>query len=644
MRKIKDFSESRLKQLHKFYDNLAVGICIQKYLETEDGKGDYLPIYANKSFADSMGIPGDLVCKMSLRSVSPLFPDKELQDMKETALKGLSIKGENFSADYTKFFTVNISQYEYGYLLMTMSDVTTMHINDDTLHSVSKSFERIYYIRLRDKLCSRVYPLDEANIEISSLNDFVAHVVEKGQLHPDDKNNMLSFLSDESLQNELRSVDEVNKRFRMKYTGEEFKWYSVEVIVNERDNDGVPTAYVVTIKSIDKIVSEEQARRAELEAAYDKVKKANESKKLFLKNMSHDLRTPINGVLGMVQVLEKDDISADLRQEYVQTIKKSTENLLALFTEILELTRFDSSDSPVEKTCFNIHQFRKTMEAFGERYDGVKIDLDFPEFKHPYRLGAEEYLRQIGWQLVNNAIKFNKDNNPIEVVVRESENSDEISLTVIDHGIGISDEFKPSVFEPFAQEKIDSRTFYEGAGLGLAYVKRVCDELGATIFFESTKGEGSSFTVRMNLDIDYEKEKEITKFQKVDLSGKKVLVVEDNEINMMIAECFLKGENMICEKAENGKVGLDKFVASAIDEYDLILMDIMMPVMDGLEATKAIRESNHPNAKSIPIIAVSANSFPEDIQKGIQAGTTAYVAKPYSKSTLFETIEAHICA
>jgi len=637
MRIIEEISEDRIQEMQKYYDPLLAGICIQKYIETEDGKGDFKPIYANRTFAESMGIPFEFVYQFTLRQAAQGFPDKQLQDMVEVAFENRVIIGDSFSRDYSKYFSVRMYQYAYGYTITFMSDVTVGHINANTLHSVSRAYEEIYYARINEPVCTMVYPAPGEEVN-KSYEELAAEILSGHDINVNDAESLKGFLDKNSLCNELCDKDYISKRFRMRNAGGNFIWCLLEVIANER-TEGQLVGFTITIKDIDLIVQEEISKQVELAAAYEKVKRANASKDKFLAHMSHDLRTPLNGILGMLQILEEGGVSEEIDLDYRRKIRKATENLLTLFTEVLDITRLDSENHKLELSSLDFDYAKSQIEDLSKKVD-VPIILNFTPMAHPYRKGAEEYMRQVVYQLVTNAIKYNRDNNPIEIAIRELEDSNIVELVIKDRGIGIADEFKAHVFEPFAQENGDARTLYEGSGLGLTYVKRILDEMDGEIDFESTKDVGTTFVVRVPLEIDYEMEnKKVTPKSAVELTGKKVLIVEDNEINMMVAQRFLSRDGMVFDTAENGKIAVEKFISSAPDTYDLILMDIMMPVMNGLDATKVIRASGHINAKTIPIIGVSANYFPEDIEKGMTAGMNDYLAKPVKKAEFTKAIE-----
>jgi CheY-like chemotaxis protein len=272
-------------------------------------------------------------------------------------------------------------------------------------------------------------------------------------------------------------------------------------------------------------------------------------------------------------------------------------------------------------------------------------EIDFvkeiDDFAHPYVFGDELHLRQVFINILGNAVKFTPDGGRIELRAKEVTSSDDrvsYRFDFTDTGIGISEEFQKKIFDEFTQENETSRSTYQGTGLGMAISKNFVELMGGHISVESRLGEGSHFTVEMEFDIDYEHKKIRTDERVNELTGMKVLLVEDNELNMEIAEELLKDVGVDITPAVNGKEALDKFTAMSPGTIDAIIMDIMMPVMNGYDATRAIRSSDHPEAKSIPIIAMTANAYREDVEKAMDAGMNAHVAKPINVDTLVQTL------
>jgi CheY-like chemotaxis protein len=278
-----------------------------------------------------------------------------------------------------------------------------------------------------------------------------------------------------------------------------------------------------------------------------------------------------------------------------------------------------------------------------------KVDFmkEFGEFKHPYLLGDELHLRQIFINILGNAVKFTPDGGRISFKAVELENDNPESDKAIyrfiikDSGIGMTEEFQTRIFEAFSQENGGSRTEYKGTGLGMAITKKFVDLMDGSITVESRLGEGSCFTVDIVFDIDRDVKQQTEEHTAVCLEGMNVLLVEDNELNMEIAREILEDEGVNITCAENGKIAVDTFLSKPEGTFDAILMDIMMPVMNGYEATKAIRKSSHAEASTIPIIAMTANAYAEDVQTALAAGMSAHVAKPIDLNKLFSVLNEY---
>jgi CheY-like chemotaxis protein len=271
----------------------------------------------------------------------------------------------------------------------------------------------------------------------------------------------------------------------------------------------------------------------------------------------------------------------------------------------------------------------------------IELRREFGNFKYPFVCGDELHLRQVFINILGNAVKFTPDGGRITFRVKEEPVSDEqvhYRFEIEDTGIGISEEFQAKIFDAFSQEAQGGRTTYQGTGLGMAISKNFVELMGGEISLHSKVGEGSCFAVDLTFDIDESDHVQVIMANDVHLDGMKVLVVEDNELNMEIACDILSDENMVITTAENGQEAVDVYEAAQPGTFDVILMDIMMPVMDGLDATRAIRASDHEDAKTIPIIAMTANAYREDIEKSLDAGMNAHIAKPIDVSLLLSVL------
>ena len=384
----------------------------------------------------------------------------------------------------------------------------------------------------------------------------------------------------------------------------------------------------------------EKAHQEELLKAAKKAEAANVAKTEFLQRMSHDIRTPINGIIGMVEVGDhySDDIEkqADCRAK----IKDASKTLLELVNEVLDMSKLESGEIVLEEVGFNIDKLSdETIGIVEELAKERNIQIvKEKNITHPYLMGSPIHVKRVLMNVLSNAIKYNRDNGFIYVSYKELDsnhsNSTVIEFTCRDTGVGMSKEFQNKIFEPFAQEHIGSRSKYAGTGLGMPIAKSLVEKMGGTIEFTSQEGVGSQFVIRIPFKIDEEhKNRKAKESASASIEGLRVLLVEDNELNMEIARFIIENEGARVTCATNGKEAVDIYKNSP-ESFDIILMDIMMPEMDGYEATRMIREMD----LNIPIVAMTANAFMEDKMKAKKAGMNAHVSKPLDKDILIRVI------
>ena len=384
----------------------------------------------------------------------------------------------------------------------------------------------------------------------------------------------------------------------------------------------------------------EKAHQEELLKAAKKAEAANVAKTEFLQRMSHDIRTPINGIIGMVEVGDhySDDIEkqADCRAK----IKDASKTLLELVNEVLDMSKLESGEIVLEEVGFNIDKLSdETIGIVEELAKERNIQIvKEKNITHPYLMGSPIHVKRVLMNVLSNAIKYNRDNGFIYVSYKELEAKEPFHVIVEficrDTGIGMSKKFQNRIFEPFAQEHIGSRSKYVGTGLGMPIAKSLVEKMGGTIEFTSQEGVGSQFVMRIPFKIDQEhKNERVKESVSVSIEGLHVLLVEDNELNMEIARFIIENEGARVICATNGKEAVDIY-KNAPESFDIILMDIMMPEMDGLQATQVIRSFDH----DVPIVAMTANAFAEDKMKAKKAGMNAHVSKPLDKNKLIQVI------
>ena len=414
------------------------------------------------------------------------------------------------------------------------------------------------------------------------------------------------------------------------------------------------TAMAVTMvhlsarKKAQKAAQEKAEEMAELA---ERAQAANEAKTAFLSHMSHDMRTPMNAIIGFTGIAMKNDPSDEVKN-CLEKIDESSEYLLSLINDVLDLTHIESGKvkyNPVPADVKNITDSAlDIIKGFLTNRD-INFKIQCEDAKIPNVLADPARLRDVLVNILSNAVKFTPDGGTItfEAQCQEKGGDGYINMRyrISDTGIGMSEEFTKEVFEEFAQEDSDVRTQYHGVGLGMAIVKKYVDMMGGTISVQSKKHEGTTFTVDIPLEItDKECNKSDTGFsEKVNLTGVNVLLAEDNELNAEIAAVQLEEFGMNVERAVDGKNAVEIFRNHPKDTFDVILMDVMMPEMNGYEATKAIRAMNdRPDGKNIPIIAMTANSFAEDVQASLDAGMNAHLSKPIVIDEVIKTILRYV--
>ena len=387
--------------------------------------------------------------------------------------------------------------------------------------------------------------------------------------------------------------------------------------------------------------------KAELLIAAKKAESANEAKTEFLQRMSHDIRTPINGICGMINMADHYADDMEKQTEYRAKVKEASNLLLELVNDVLDMSKLESGEVVLEEVPFNLRKISEEVLVVIEQIaaeQNIRIVWEKKEITHRDFIGSPGYVKRVMMNILSNAVKYNRANGQIYISCMEipSEQPEMTTMEFVcrDTGIGMTEEFQKYIFEPFAQEHTGSRTKFAGTGLGMAISRKLVEKMGGTITFESERGAGTTFVIRVpfKIDLDADKREEQTDVSEKSIKGLHILLAEDNELNMEIAEFVLQNEGVDVTKAWNGQEAVELFRNSESGEFDVILMDIMMPVMNGYEATKMIRSLDREDAKQIPIIAMTANAFTEDRIRAKEAGMDEHIAKPVDVELLLKVI------
>ena len=394
-------------------------------------------------------------------------------------------------------------------------------------------------------------------------------------------------------------------------------------------------------------LEKEEKYKAELLIAAKKAEAANEAKTEFLQRMSHDIRTPINGICGMLDVADHYADDMEKQMECRAKIKEASYLLLELVNEVLDMSKLESDEVILEEIPFNLSCISREVFVVIEQIaaeQNIRIVWEKKEIIHQDLIGSPGHVKRVMMNILSNAVKYNRANGQIYISCREIP-SEQPGMTTMefvcrDTGIGMTEEFQKHIFEPFAQEDAGSRTKFAGTGLGMAISKNLVEKMGGTITFESKEGAGTTFVIRVpfRIDTDGSGRPETGEKTEVSIRGLHILLAEDNELNMEIAEFLLQNEGVVVTKAWNGQEAVEIFEKSGSGEFDVILMDIMMPVMNGYEAAKRIRSLDREDAQVIPIIAMTANAFVEDRMKAKEAGMNEHIGKPVDGKLLVKVI------
>lgn len=376
----------------------------------------------------------------------------------------------------------------------------------------------------------------------------------------------------------------------------------------------------------------------------ERVRRANSAKSEFLSRMSHDLRTPITGILGMLTIMERIPEDSPRQKDCREQIRVSANHLLSLVNDVLQVSKLDSGLPAAVEESFDLRDTLEEcvtiMSPHAQEAD-VRLVLEETDLRHRRLIGNPLQMRQILTNIIDNGIKYNSRGGLVSIQVKELSCQEELAdyeFVIKDDGIGIGEEFQKHIFEPFTQENPGARTHYNGAGLGMSIVKKLTEQMGGRVEVESRIGQGSLFRVTLPLRIDTKGDAAPADSEEkvgADISGMRVLLVEDNEVNCEIVKFILEQAGAAVVTAGDGKAAVDAFRASDYGAFDCILMDLMMPVMSGFEAARMIRGLDRPDAGKVPIIALSANAFEEDIAMAKDAGMNEHLAKPVDMGRMF---------
>ena len=526
--------------------------------------------------------------------------------------------------------------------------------------TLSRSFRNVFVANLNTGT-ARVIRLSDS-YQVKAIRDVAGHtfpfdtVVKQWiheNVHPEDRQRIAEVVNVEKLRKVFSEQNACTGIYRS-MEGEVMHHYQYDFRrIDHSEN------VVAGFQIIDGIIEEHQAqerKQRELEAAYQKqliaakqdAERANRAKTDFLLRMSHDIRTPLNGIMGMLDIAERYREDIDKRDECHRKVRESAQVLLELINEVLDMSKLESGKIVLEHIPFDLKQISRnvfTLIVKQAENRGIQILEEDCRAPHYRLVGSPVHYKRILMNILSNAIKYNKDNGKIYVTCREVScegNKVNIEFKCRDTGIGMSREFQEHLFEPFEQENTSARSQYGGTGLGMTITKNLTDKMGGTISVESEKGVGTVFDVIIPFEIDKSETDNASmtddEAEAVSIQGFKILLAEDNALNMEIAKFLLEEEGAQIIETVNGREAVEAFEKSRPFEIDAVLMDIMMPMMNGHEATRVIRAMDRPDAKQVPIIAMTASAFAEDRIAAKKAGMNEHLAKPLNTKLVVQTV------
>lgn len=523
----------------------------------------------------------------------------------------------------------------------------------EVIEGLSINYDSIFYVNLdTDKmipyrLSSRAENLFEANLKEKKFGQCIQNYADTW-VYPEDYHMFLQAMSPKDIREKLSKKRTFYINYRV-VNGTEMQYIQVR-IVNTGDSDTI-SQLVMGFQRVDEEIRYEMEKKKVVEEALSRAQSANNAKNVFLSNMSHDMRTPLNAIFGFTALAKMEANDSESVRSYLEQIEVSSHQLLRLIDDILELSWMETAQIRLLEEQYSLPDLLQDVcnEMMPQAQEkSILLSLNFADGKHSSVYGDRDRLKQVLKYIVNNGIKYTENGGKASIDVTEKEllPNDYVvyEFKISDTGIGIKEEFLKHIFEPFEREKNSTLSGIHGTGLGLTIAKNIVDRMGGTIEVHSVVGQGSQFTVILK----FRTEESVTSFAGQDrisdgkLENRRILVAEDNEINREIETELLESLGLIVDTAENGSIAVEKVSGADPGYYSLVLMDIQMPVMDGYQATRMIRKFQDSKLASIPIVALSANAMEKDIRMARESGMNAHVAKPFDLDNLAEVISKFI--
>jgi len=518
---------------------------------------------------------------------------------------------EVLASEYTSLFLVNID---------------TLKIKPYTLYSDIEN-------KFGDSIKSGIDYLDIVNL-------YLSHIV---------------YEEDIEMVAEVTSIDYIKQRFKTaksfsvtprRIENNELRFYQLQFV--KVGDSPEPTEFIVGLVDRNDQIKKEQEHHRQLQIAKKNAEAANQAKSAFLFNMSHDIRTPMNAIIGFTSMAQKHIDNKERVNEYIEKVKVSSTHLLQLINDVLDMARIESGKVSIEEKQANIYENSEEVisimrETANEQ--NITLNLDISDIRNEHVYADVLHFNQILLNIISNAVKYTRPGGEVNVMIYQTPDEKEdyasYDFIVSDNGIGMSQEFVSHIFESFSREKTSTVSGIQGTGLGMSITKNLVDIMGGSIEVDSELGVGTTVKIHMSFRIQKKapvKKQETSELSDTSLEGMRLLLVEDNELNREIAKDILEEVGIIVEEAEDGSIAVEKVKNSDVGYYDIILMDIQMPYMDGYKATQAIRSFDNRELADVPIVAMTANAFEEDKNKALESGMNSHLAKPINIGELLETL------
>lgn len=642
--------------LDQFYGKMPDAFYIIK-VELEDGKPvDWKPVYVNDELSKIIGCSKEEIMTRGFRGLfgqrtNPVW----MKQAYEAAYEGKESTIEDHSFGMYKYIKIKAYQYAYGYAACVLKDETYTRLLNNTIHSSFAVYREIFFVHLEANYYRKVYPNGEDTSEFGDYTEAINRHFLQGIIVDEDEDMIKEFLSASNVMKQLKDKDLYERRYKRRTVSGETEWCLVSFTIGERVCGKAITA-TLSIRSIESMVKEEHEYNNKLKDALESAENASKAKTNFYSTVSHDMRTPLNAIIGMCTIakLYPDDMKR--MKSCIEKIDISSRHLMTLINEVLDMAQIESGKLKITKEPFTI------TEMMDELYDMTKVmafakNLYVGYYKgnviHKVVVGDEKKICQIITNIISNAVKYSYDDNEISLTFEEEPRITDgkiwFRFTIADNGIGMEEEFVEKIFEPFERIENEQTKKVCGTGLGMPIANEMVKAMGGRIIVNSKINVGSTIVVKIPFDVnECEKENKINDCKNTDVSQMaatqnvrkiKALVVEDNEMNAEIAFEILKRLGVDADIAENGRLAYETIRDKVSGYYDCVFMDMRMPVMDGIECAKLIRTIY--DEKELPIFAMTANVFTDDIEKTRQAGMQEHIGKPINMTQVKNIIEKY---